>query len=126
MSDSNAMHINSAVDHILSVLDDEPQGGTSEREQEDADAGIDPSSVAFDADDDTATDDEADLPIAPPSSWKADAKNRFRDLPRDLQKVISDRERERETHFSRTQQETAEARKAALAERAAVQNERQA
>jgi hypothetical protein len=38
--------------------------------------------------------------------------------------VIADRERERETHLSRTQQETVKARKANEAERAAVQNER--
>ena len=128
MAETNdALRMDSAVDEILSALGEDPREGAPDEGLEDADDGISQQSPdSFDDGDDTAVEDEADSPIDPPPSWKADAKRQFRDLPRDLQKVIADRERERETHFSRTQQETAEARKAAMAERSAVQNERQA
>jgi len=126
----DALNISSATEDVLAKLGDDDAA-------DDAGAGTDmeldgtelldaaQELPAFDnADDDTAQEDEADSLIDPPASWKADAKKRFHDLPRDLQRVIADRERERESHFSRTQQETAEVRKANQAERAAVQNER--
>ncbi|TAK98950.1 MAG: hypothetical protein EPO08_17760 [Rhodospirillaceae bacterium] len=129
MAENNdALRMDSAADHILSILGDDSSDGAPNAELEGANyngAGQESPEPRGNGDD-TAVEDEADTPIDPPPSWKADAKRRFRDLPRDLQKVIADRERERETHFSRTQQETVEARRASLAERAAVQNERQA
>jgi len=128
---SSALSMDSAADTILSILDGDDHAsddGASSAEldgEQYLSAGQESPEPSGDGDA-TAVEDEADTPIEPPASWKADAKKRFRDLPRDLQRVIADRERERETHFSRTQQETVEARKASLAERAAVQNERQA
>ena len=68
----------------------------------------------------------AEQAIEPPASWKADAKERFAKLPRDLQKTIADRESERERGLTKSQQESADARKAAAAERESVQAERNA
>lgn len=64
-------------------------------------------------------------PIEPPAFWDAEAKERFKALGPDLQKVIAEKERERESVFGKTQREAAEARKVAESERTAIQNERQ-
>lgn len=77
--------------------------------------------------DDTASEAEAPpAPIEPPNSWKADAKDRFKALPPELQAYVLERESERERGLSKTQQDSAEARKAADAERDAAKAERQA
>lgn len=62
--------------------------------------------------------------IDPPVSWKAEWKEQFKALPRDQQQWHVDRESERNSHFTKTQQESAEARKAAEAQVVAVQEER--
>jgi hypothetical protein len=64
-------------------------------------------------------------PIEPPAFWDAEAKERFKALGPDLQRTIAEKERERESVFGKTQREAAEARKAAEAERQAIQSERQ-
>lgn len=76
----------------------------------------------------TATEAEAEAkatPIEPPVSWDADGKELFKTLPRAAQEKLAKRESERESKFTKTQQEIAEAKKAAEADRTAVQSERQ-
>ncbi len=51
-------------------------------------------------------------PIEPPRSWTKDEKERFASLPRETQDYIAQREQEREREFRRSQNETAEQRKA--------------
>jgi hypothetical protein len=85
---------------------------------------------------DTETEDEpgkkdskespSEPAIDPPVSWKAEEKERFKTLPRATQKYLAERERERDTFVSRTQQEAAEHRKAVDAERSARLQDRQA
>jgi hypothetical protein len=62
--------------------------------------------------------------IAPPRSWPAEAREAFKALPPDLQKVIAERDAEQTTTFNRQVQEAAEKRKAADAELQAASNER--
>lgn len=71
-------------------------------------------------------------PIEPPVSWTTANKEAFAQLPRHLQEVVAERERERESHFGRQSNELAEQRRtieqakaAADAERARIAEERQ-
>ena len=52
-------------------------------------------------------------PIEPPRSWNAEQREKWETLPRDVQEYISERESNRETELRRTQNESAEQRKAA-------------
>jgi hypothetical protein len=63
--------------------------------------------------------------IAAPKSWPAEMRQRFAELPPDLQQVIADRETEQTAAFNRQVNEAAERRKAAEAEISAASNERQ-
>jgi hypothetical protein len=68
-------------------------------------------------DEDEAEDDESEqVPLAPPKFWDAEAKERFGELPRDVQEIILRKEDERNAATSRALQETAEKRKALDAE----------
>lgn len=60
---------------------------------------------------------EAETPIDPPQFWNAEAKARFRDVPRELQEVILAQEQSRNAFTSKAAQEATETRKAADAER---------
>jgi hypothetical protein len=64
-------------------------------------------------------------PIEPPRSWTKDEKDRFSSLPRETQEYVAQREQERERAIRQSQNEAAEARKAADAERARVEQARQ-
>ena len=55
---------------------------------------------------------EPDEAIDPPSSWDAAAKAKFKALPRDMQELVSQRERERDNVTSSKLQEAAQVRKA--------------
>lgn len=68
--------------------------------------------------------EQSNSAIAPPVSWKAEAKAKFQALPPELQRYISDRESERERGISEAQRKSAEAAKAAEAQAASVQAER--
>jgi hypothetical protein len=67
----------------------------------------------------TQADDPSsfEAPIDPPRSWTKEHKEAFAALPRDIQERVSEVERARETDFLRRQQDAAEQRKAAEAER---------
>ena len=64
-------------------------------------------------------------PIEPPRSWTKAEKERFQSLPRETQEYLHTREQEREREFRRSQNEAAEIRKAAEAERDNVVKARQ-
>jgi len=63
-------------------------------------------------------------PIEPPRSWTKAEKERFQSLPRETQEYLHTREQERERDFRRSQNEVAEERKAAKAEREAAEQVR--
>lgn len=68
-------------------------------------------------DDETEEAEEAELPpIEPPRFWDAKAKDRFRELPRDLQELVLAKETEGNVAVSKKIEEAAVARKAAEAE----------
>jgi len=64
-------------------------------------------------------------PIEPPRSWTQAEKERFQSLPRETQEYLHTREQEREREFRRSQNDVAEERKAAKAEREAAEKARQ-
>lgn len=64
-----------------------------------------------------AADPAEKQPIEPPRSWPKDKKEAFKLLPPEIQQLTADMERTREAEFRRGQNEVAEQRKAAQAER---------
>jgi len=72
------------------------------------------------------TEPAEDLPpIEPPRSWTKAEKERFASLPRETQEYLHTREQERDREFRRSQNEIAEQRKAAQAEREAAEKVKQ-
>ncbi len=63
-------------------------------------------------------------PIEPPRSWTKEDKELFTGLPRETQERLADRERSRETDFSRRQNEAAEKLKGLTAKEQAVEQAR--
>jgi hypothetical protein len=141
MSDTSALTVDGAADHIVSLLgnDDVADAPVTPIEQLSDEAKADriasepepeaevkaPVEGEVEASQEAKVEPEVPA-IEPPVSWNADAKERFKALPPDLQKYVAERESERDRGLSKTQQETAEAKKAAEAERIAVNQERQA
>lgn len=64
-----------------------------------------------------ARDPAPEPSIDPPRSWSKEDKELFQSLPRETQERIADRERSRDSDFSRRQNEASKAREAAEAER---------
>ncbi|HSY85827.1 MAG TPA: hypothetical protein VLA85_04600 [Verrucomicrobiae bacterium] len=100
----------------------------AEPESEDEDEGDgegdgpDEDQVTEEEEDDGEGDPEA--VIAPPKSWPSEMRAHFAKLPPDLQRVIADRENERDATFNRQVNEAAEKRRAAEAELQAASTER--
>src|SRR5437868_422768 len=67
---------------------------------------------------------ETQPPIEPPRSWSKEDKELFRGLPRATQERLAERERSRDSDFSRRQQEATERAKALDAERGKVEQAR--
>ena len=63
-------------------------------------------------------------PVEPPRSWSKEDKELFKGLPRETQERLAERERSRDSDFSRRQQEATERAKALDAERAKVESDR--
>ena len=107
------------------------RGRFARAEPADPDSGDEPEYAAPDEDrapgDETEGDDPArdEPPIDPPRSWTKEDKEAFKALPRDIQERISERERAREVEFRKGQDQTAEQRRAAEAERQRADAERQ-
>ena len=113
-----------AVETPIEQLSDEAKADRIANEAE-----PEPAEVVAGDDEATETSETTEEPakaIEPPTSWNADAKERFKALPPELQRYVADRESERDRGLSKTQQEAAEARKAFEANAEAVQQERQA
>lgn len=70
--------------------------------------------------DDEQEDEPAEPAIDPPASWKADAKEAFAALPPELQKVVSEREAQREAFVQTKAQEAASTRQTVENEARAV------
>ena len=76
-------------------------------------------------DDEGEPEPAAEPAIAAPHSWDAKAKEAFAKLPPELQRVVADRESDRERQIGKRLSEIAEAQKAATAERDAASQQRQ-
>lgn len=102
---------------------EEPSARNPEESAEEADVAPPEQETS----DETEEQDEpAERPtINPPSSWTKDEKEAFKLLPPEHQQRIADRERTREVEIRRGQNEAAETRKAAEAERQAAEQARQ-
>jgi len=72
------------------------------------------------AEEDEPEDEPAEPAIDPPASWKADAKELFAQLPPEMQKVVSEREAQREAFVQTKAQEAANTRQAVENEARAV------
>lgn len=100
--------------------DEAASGEQDSAEEADTAAGDPPSGDAEE------TTEQAEEPaIALPIGWSAEKAEAFKRLPPDVREYITARESERNTHYSRTQQEAAEQRKAAEAELTATSAARQ-
>lgn len=101
--------------------DDQPQeggdpdraaGGDEPEAQGEGEPDPNVSDEADEADDANKADEPEQPAIAPPVSWKADAKDAFAKLPAELQRVVADRETERERFVQSKAQEAAQVRTA--------------
>lgn len=72
------------------------------------------------AEEDDPEDEPEEPAIDPPASWKADAKELFAQLPPEMQKVVSEREAQREAFVQTKAQEAANTRSAVENEARAV------
>jgi len=93
----------------------EPQGGDQPPEEADAE----PAEPA--EDEETETEEAAVEPLEPPKYWSKDAKDRFADLPPELQAVVLEQEGPREAAAAKAKAEAAEETKAARAQLQGVQ-----
>ena len=96
-------------------------------ESEPAQAEDDAAPVETQAPGETQEADPApqESPIDPPRSWTKEQRERWQSLPRETQEYLADREQERERELRKVQNEAADARKAADAERSKVETARQ-
>jgi hypothetical protein len=110
-----------AVEDIANFLDAEAT--QPEEEEEELEGG------ELDAADSEEAQDESDEPglpaIDPPVSWGTDAKERFAQLPVELQEFVSEREAQRDKAVQRATTEAAQAKRSASIEAETVFAERQ-
>lgn len=131
MSDENApLNIQGGAEAILGFMNDSAavEGDDSPPAQEqDTPTGdtAGPEETPATSDDAGTAEPDPGPAIEPPASWASDDKEAFSKLPADLQRRISAREAERERAVSQSQRDAAEQRKAADAEKALTQQERQ-
>lgn len=132
------------ANHILSVLGVDEDGGDgaeapAHEEQPDVsgeeadDVDVEAAEPGEGDEADTEHEDEADpkagkapsVPsIEPPVSWKAEEKEKFKALPRDLQEIVAGNERRRDDYVSQKQNEFAETTRTVQTERETQQTER--
>jgi hypothetical protein len=87
--------------------------------------GEEPAVEAAPAQEETQETEPALPAIEPPASWPKEEKEAFNQLPRQLQEIVSRREQDRDRHFTKGQQETAEQRKAIQTEKQQAEQLRQ-
>lgn len=97
-------------DRLNAALDEAPEGDTEAPNAEAEEVQL----TADDVQDDDTPAGEADElpPIAPPVSWTGENKEKFADLPRDVQEYIAQRETDREKFVQTKAQEAARTRSA--------------
>lgn len=83
---------------------------------EDDDGGAEQVQDAEGDDSEAEGDESGEAELEPPKFWDAKSKERFAELPPDLQKIVLDKESERNQATAKALQESAERRKAADAE----------
>ncbi len=105
------------------AADDAP--APSQRSAPDQGADGDPPEGEAPADDSGDDTPDTPAPVEPPRSWSKEARERWSSLPRETQEFILRRETERDAEVRRGQNEAAELRKAAEAEKQALATERQ-
>jgi len=105
---------------VFTKLAEETFGITDEEEQPAEDAE-EQSEATEEAEDEPEIEEEADdlPPIEAPVSWDAEAKETFKNLPREAQEIVAKREAEREKFVQSKSQEAARAKQEA--EQAAIQ-----
>lgn len=100
------------------VPEKKPAGATDATPQDSPQSGDAAPGETPPSGDDQAKEPQGDpAPIDPPVSWDAEAKERFAKLPRDDQEYLAQRESERDREVRRLQNESADVRKAAEADR---------
>ena len=132
MSDNvTSLSVDNALDQAMSLLGDDDTPGVQAPIESLSDEGK-ADRIANEPEPDgeqpvvtSETQEEAETPIDPPISWDAEAKEEFKSFPRAAQEKILAREKQRESHFGKTQQELTAKEKAIDADRLSVQNERQ-
>jgi hypothetical protein len=114
-------------DMLTDMFADEPKPRRQQVEQAPQDSSpVEPELDAAPDEEPASQDDDADEndtpqeSIAAPQSWKADDRELFAELPPEIQKVISDRDREAKSEINRRMSLAAETRKQADAEAAKV------
>jgi len=109
-----------SIDDIMSLLGDDDEA--VEPDAEEAANGGDPDQLAADEDggeNDELTDeiepdqDDRESVIAPPDGWTDEDRKLFSKIPRDLQAVIANRDREQKSVFNRQINEAVQAKLAA-------------
>lgn len=121
-TETGALSVEDAVAHLSAeeAVEDQPEIETVESDQDDApETASEDVEIEDDGDEDSETqaDDDPEQPaIDPPKSWDAEARERFAQMPRELQEYVLARETERDRGVSAQQQRAAEARQRADAE----------
>lgn len=99
--------LDAAASAFAELRDEEQQ-----KEEEIPDEGEEPEEGAEPEPEDDEQEEEPEEPaIDPPVSWNAEEKERFKQLPPETQKFLSDRESQREKFVQTKAQEAAEARR---------------
>jgi hypothetical protein len=124
-ADSGALTIDQSIAAQLAGMEKEddaveqPVEAVPETDTEAAPEAVEdaPESETANEGEDTAQPEVQLAPIEPPSFWRPEARDRFRDVPRDLQEIIIQQESTRDAFLSTTTGQLNEKAKAAEAER---------
>lgn len=129
--DSNGLSTDSAAEKIIGLLGDEGAEPAAETPIENLSDEAKADRIGSEAEPEGEVTDaskqtgEPESPaIEPPVSWKAEAKEKFKALPLELQKYVTERESERESNYGKTLQDLSAKEKATIAKEQAVQTER--
>lgn len=129
---SEPMSAEQAAEYLSELRKPKPQAESAERPAT-ADPDSAPEAGAAPAEEQPSGDEEPKAaepeaeelpPIEPPRSWTKEAKEQWQALPRNTQEYLAQREQERDREVRRSQNESAEQRKAISAEREAAEQAR--
>lgn len=123
------MSVRDAANSIEGLLDlgpmaapdeDDDYEESADADEAEADDAADEGPPSGDEDEEIQEPSDDDSAIPPPASWKADDQEAFKQLPKELQQVVAQREAERDRAINRKLEEIATERKTAEAERTAA------